>query len=481
MTLRPLLLAVLAALVATACDTDALTLPDDAGQGGDKGKRPVLFSAYASRSLTRSGAAGTLTYAGLTDAATDLGKAGFGVFAYYTNASDYHAGAQPNFMFNQQVKWNADVNLFDYSPVRYWPNEQGSNAQGNDIDKVSFFAYAPYVEVNPVTGYLADPGSGHEGAAWGITATTRNNGTGDPMVKYVASFEPAKSVDLCWGVYNEGSNSQWLTMNGRQTTTDGLPWLNVQHARSEEKRLRFTFRHATAQLNVQIDADVDGGGTASTTGYTTELGTHDGTGEKDGQTKVYVRSISFTGMAAEGALNLNNVKANVPLWMNYSGTGGIAVGQAVTIHDGLRNGYEGTAIATAADEALTGLNPNLIGNPGNTTPGVTNRRVNLFGRTTDVAELSQAICVIPTGERVTMTIVYDVETAVPKLAGSLSDGVTHGTSIENRISTDLYCGSYPLTFEGGKRYTLRLHLGMNSVKLDADVGEAWEEGDDIYP
>ena len=30
-------------------------------------------------------------------------------------------------------------------------------------------------------------------------------------------------------------------------------------------------------------------------------------------------------------------------------------------------------------------------------------------------------------------------------------------------------------------YTLRLHLGMNSVKLDADVGEAWEEGDDIYP
>ena len=36
--------------------------------------------------------------------------------------------------------------------------------------------------------------------------------------------------------------------------------------------------------------------------------------------------------------------------------------------------------------------------------------------------------------------------------------------------------SAPLTFEGGKRYTLRLHLDMNSVKLDADVGEAWEEG-----
>ena len=472
---RNISLVVLAAAMVAACTSDSLSLQDSTPQAGDKALTPVNFSAYAKRGLTRSGATGPLTLNNLK-----TGE-GFGVFAYYTNAADYASDARPNFMFNEQVKWNDTYQLFDYSPVRYWPNEYGEDAHSEDIDKVSFFAYTPYVEVNPTTGYLADPGELSEKTTWGITATSRNTYTGDPIVKYITSFEQDKTVDLCWGVYNEGTNG-WTIMNGGQTITNGLPWLNVQRSGTIEQRLKFTFLHATAQLNVQIDANVDGGGTA------TELGTHYGTGNSSadpvvdpttdaaGTTKIYVRSISFTGIAAQGALNLNNVKANTPLWMNYTGTGWIENGQSVTVHDGLRDGYEGTSNAEANSETMRGLNPHLISNEGNTSEGVTNTPRNLFGKADPETPLATGVYVIPTGERVRMTIVYDVETAVGDLSGYLSDGKTHGTSIENRITTDLMYDGKALTFEGGKSYTLRLHLGMNSVKFDADVNETWTEG-----
>ena len=474
---RNLLFVALAAALATACTDDAVSQQEGNAQTAASGPVPVNFTAYTNRGISRSGVVGELTTTLLKDATTDFGKAGFGVFGYYTNGDDYASDSRPNFMFNQQVKWNAVYSLFDYSPVRYWPNEYGVNAQSEDIDKVSFFAYAPYVQVNPSTGYLTEPGELNVKTTWGITATTRNTNTGDPLVKYITSFEKEKSVDLLWGVYNEGE-SGWSTMNGKQTTTDGLPWLNVQHARSIDQRLKFTFRHATAKLNVQIDANVDGGGTGSNTGWSTELGTHYGTDGtiKDNATKIYVRSISFSGIAAQGALNLNNVEANVPLWMNYSGTGWIENGQSVTIHDGRRDGYEGTAGADAKSETMRGLNPYLISNDGNTSPGVTHESRNLFGVDTSSEELSRGVYVIPTGEQVRMTIVYDVETAVDNLPEVLSDGTTHGTSIENRITTALRYQSNPLVFEGGKLYTLKIHLGMNSVKFDAVVSEDWEEG-----
>ena len=76
--------------------------------------------------------------------------------------------------------------------------------------------------------------------------------------------------------------------------------------------------------------------------------------------------------------------------------------------------------------------------------------------------------VIPNGDDVTVEIVYDVETIDPKLANYVSDCRTKGSSIENRISKSVSFGNIT-TMENGKHYTLNLHLGMNSVKLDADV------------
>jgi hypothetical protein len=105
-----------------------------------------------------------------------------------------------------------------------------------------------------------------------------------------------------------------------------------------------------------------------------------------------------------------------------------------------------------------------------TYPGVTNTTVNLFNSATT----TDPIYVIPTNVPVRVTIVYDVETFDPKLvADYLSDGVTHGSSIQNTITTTVKTGTgesaTPLKMESGKQYTINLHLGMNSVKVTADV------------
>lgn len=61
-----------------------------------------------------------------------------GIFAYYTGSSNWTTADTPNFMYNQPVTRTGSTAPWTYSPVKYWPN--------NDADKISFFAYAPYVK-----------------------------------------------------------------------------------------------------------------------------------------------------------------------------------------------------------------------------------------------------------------------------------------------------------------------------------------------
>ena len=438
----------------------------------------VEFDAYQQRSTTRSGWGGVLDKTQLME--TEANGGGFGVFAYYTDLRDYDQTYVPNFMYNQGVFWNgADgsgtANIWEYSPLMYWPNEYGYDAASDDEDKLSFFAYAPYVASKSAAGGTV------EDATYGIVGFSRNNATGDPMVRYVASFDPNESVDLCWGVCDQTS---WSKIQGgsTQTMTAGLPWLNVQRPletasqqAATSSRIKFKFNHALAQLNVQIDADVD-------------VTTHqDGTDPDvlDAATKVYVRSISFTGVALKGALNLNNTTPNEALWLDWCGCTDLSYGQSVTVLDGRRDSREGVSGAEAANETPQGLNSAIVQN-SYTTLGVTNKLQNLFepyathapavtGQPTDAeitAGLGDAVMVIPTGEAMTVTIVYDIETANPKLASYLCDGVTHGVSIENKVTqTVSFGGVYGQGLESNKRYTLKLHLGMNSVKFDADVSD----------
>ena len=476
---------------AESVGTDQKQVDSGNAQGVNNGKIPVDFDAYQNRNVTRSGWAGVLGNDQLK--ATKANGGGFGVFAYYTDLKKYDQTYVPNFMYNQGVFWKGeDGNLtqeyWAYSPIMYWPNEYGFDAASNDEDHVTFFAYAPFTEtVSHAAGSVED-------ATYGITGFSRNTATGDPMVKYIASFEPEKSVDLCWGVVPD-DKTNWPTIQGGGSLTlaAGLPWLDLerplatgtQPAAPSSSRIKFKFNHALAQLNVQIDTDAD---------VTDHPESGDLDGELDEKTKVYVRSISFTGIALKGALNLNNTTKNQALWLDYSCTTDLAFGQSVTVHDGRRDSREGVQGAEAANETPTGLNPDIIQN-ATATPGVTHEYQNLFAPTSPIAvpgsptlaelqaRLEDAICVIPTGESMTITIVYDIEMEDPDLTSFLSDGKTHGLSIENKITKTVSFNNVPgAGLESNKRYALKLHLGMNSVKFEADVqdwatntvnGEGW--------
>lgn len=379
--------------------------------------KPVSFGTYVNQSVTRAGAIGDITNT------TQLKDAqGFGVFAYYTDNVEYSGTTIPNFMYNQQVT-SADGTTWTYTPVKYWPNEYGSTATSEGTDMLSFFAYAPYVDVSTTTGQVTDANK-----TSGITQTGRNSTSGDPTVKYIVTGETA-GVDLLWGV-----------------NASGLPWLNQTRTAGAtgDDKITFTFRHALAKLTPTIKTSI----------------------AIDTKTKVYVRSITITGFASKGTLNLNNIEANKPLWYNYDGSD--LTFDGLTINDGRKDGREGST--EQANEKNKWLNPDLVqstawGNTG-AKPGVKSASANLLK--------NASIYVIPSGgtEAVDVTIIYDVETEDSNLSTNLSDGTTKGSSVENRITKTVSFGT-PSGFEAGKAYTLNLTLGMKDVKVDAAV-IAWD-------
>lgn len=110
-----------------------------------------------------------------------------------------------------------------------------------------------------------------------------------------------------------------------------------------------------------------------------------------------------------------------------------------------------------------------------TTPGVTYDYVNLFSPIDPNATTVSAadpIYVIPNGDPMRVTIVYDVETVDNKLASYLSDGKTHGSTIENKITRPIQLDNANIIMSAGKAYTISLHLCMTTVKVEAEV-ENW--------
>ena len=442
---KKVLFAATVAAVLASCSSDDLSVQTAAKQEAQGLENAVSFEAYSQRSLTRAGAVGAMDN-------DQLKTNGFGVFGYYTDMNEYDQTSTPNFMYNQEVKYNGGS--WTYEPVKYWPNEYGNKAQSDDVDKLSFFAYAPYVENTPSTGKVE---AGED--LVGITGFTRNTAAGDPYVKYVGSLEPTKCVDLCWGV---ASGQTWKTIQGvDQTMTDGMPWMNVQRPqKSLGQKMKFVFKHALSQLNVQIDADVN-------------TNQHGQGADLDANTKVFVRSITFNGFAMKGALNLNNEDAGVPNWKGYNCSNEPLLAEEYTIYDGMKDGKEGTGY-TASNEKVTGLNPTIIQNAkwGEDAEGVTKTAKNLFNSD----DKDDPIYVIPTGDDMTVTIVYDIETKDANLAGTVSDLETAGVSIENKITKTITLTSADaMKLEAGKKYTIQLHLGLSQVEFDATVSE-WADG-----
>lgn len=404
----------------------------------------VDFSAYLNRGVTtKAGVTGELTTDGLK-----VADAGFGVFAYYTADEPYSGASGPSFMYNEKISW--DGSKWVYSPIKYWPNEFGAAASSDEVDRISFFAYAPYVAVTPSNGMVTGDNTS------GIVALSRNSVGGDPIVKYIVSLDPTKCVDLCWGVSKNGLTNSVDGSNNHVAA--GAPYIDVVKLKLGDK-IDYDFRHALSAINVTIDAAVDA----------TTVGT-----DVDANTKIFIRSVSFEGLATKGALNLNSTAANGPLWTDYSGSG-TPLAEVLTVYDGRRDGKEGVEGAVASNETPTGLNPVLIQDKPYSSAelkaGVTKTAVNLFNATSSTA----SVFVIPSSEPLKVTLVYDVETKDDKLSTLLSDGVTHGSTVENVISKNIQIGGSDFSLEAGKKYTIALHIGLTSVKFDASVSP-WADG-----
>ncbi len=146
-----------------------------------------------------------------------LKEKGFGVLGYYTETEDYNTEAPshlPNFMYNQEVTWKSDDaegGIWQYSPVKYWPS--------NPLEKVSFFAYAPYTDTFGATG---------------ITAITPNTTDGDPKLSFKMDENADNQIDLLY------SNN---AMDIRKQTN--------------AETVNFRFKHALSRIGFKRVAVID--------------------------------------------------------------------------------------------------------------------------------------------------------------------------------------------------------------------------------
>lgn len=178
-----------AAVSFTACQKDEVIseMPQDNAIG---------FGTYVGRDAQ--------TKADVTniDAMKEAGYAGFGVFAYYTGDVDYTDGQTsyaPSFMNNVKVYYNATD--WKYDNTKYWPNS---------TEKISFFAYAPYVET--------------AGAI--ITDYSNTTTKADPTINFTTPTEVEDQIDLLYA------------NNKNQTQTDGT--------------VEFTFNHALSRIGFKV-------------------------------------------------------------------------------------------------------------------------------------------------------------------------------------------------------------------------------------
>ena len=244
---------------------------------------PISFGVYTSRLATKAGGeAGTQTLITLGDAS----KSGFGVFCYFSdnsaggNTNDYAAGSPsnfyPNFMWNEQVQGNgngsANPSTWTYSPIKYWPNERNTTGTDAGVDKLTFFAYAPWVNADKTSGEVGSPQETE-----GITSLSHNNVTGDPTLTYVIPTSIANHVDV---LYADATSLKNLTK------PDG------------NDAVSFPFKHALTSVVFRVQTFIDG------VNATNNL--NDEGAALDGATTVTLKEIYFGGASVypSGTLNL---------------------------------------------------------------------------------------------------------------------------------------------------------------------------------
>jgi hypothetical protein len=442
----------------------------------------ISFGTYLSNGAnTRAGNTGSIN-------TTDQLKAsaGFGVFAYYTQDKDYDATGEsqtPNWMYNQKVAWDVTKSDWMYSPLKYWPNDNGTadnqGATGTTTSKVSFFAYAPFTG-DEKTGALA------AGETSGITAFSASDAAGHPTVTYRLSKD-GKEVDLLWGTAPEGKSYETVTGSnvtvGKVTDALAPTNINIQKLKTGGK-VAFLFKHALAKfggsnettktnpdgktetvtttngLQVKLDIDKDGAITG---------------GDKDAATKVTIKTIEIKNSNATGTVeDLNgDGAADDNDKIASGGTFDLATGKWTPLTEYIDIDHTITSPGSTKGEGSETERSNAtiadnLAEPATVETGTDGWDKLPAGVTTDAQnvykEESNPLVFIPgTKPSFKITVEYVVRTKDAHLAKGYTEAVqkiTHNVAFKDAV-------------ELNKKYNLLIHLGLTSVKFEATVSN-WD-------
>jgi hypothetical protein len=410
---------------------------------------PIAFSAYNGNG-TRAGYAGDIS-------STTLQTTGFGVFAYNTGASDYGATGHstmatteetpnwaPNFMWNQQVTYSSG---WVYKPLKYWPNGIDTNgASEATVQKLSFFAYAPYV-------------ASCSGEESGITALSANTDAGDPKITYSLSGT-GNDVDLLWGT----TSTNGATVNdvaqagvGSDLKISEVSVANLNENLTKMKtngKVGFNFKHALAKIkDVQVNVDPD---------VTMEVDENSRPLTKITVSNITITSTNYTRTAvSSGSEPYKSTKGGVfnlatGIWnLTEADAAQSSTEQITPTGD---SGAHNVLNAAMIDPATVNAE-NLFGASGIT--GVTTDYVTAYNSTN-----RRPLMLMPgTYPRFTVAITYTVRTEDANLAAGYSETTQTITKTVDFASPVLL----------NKQYTLKLSLGLTSIKVDADVAD-WVDG-----
>ena len=403
---------------------------------------PVTFGTYmGEQATTRYGVPGVIADDGTANTAEKLlaDKGGFGVFAYYTDNTNYSVSAKPNFMYNQQVTGTPSGGGYpqtvswSYAPIKYWPNEYGASAASTGTDRLSFFAYAPYTTVDPNDGTP----TGAEGVGTsGITALTHNDISGDPKVSYKVATNPAESVDLMYGV-SAAAITDGPFGTGGSAIAAGDPLIDITK-QAVSGKVNFDFKHALSRLNFTIQGAFDDDTTPTAA-------------DVDANTKITVKSVVINGanFYSNGVLDLNG-----GTW-DISGATTTSTNMTITTYlnpDIVDLGADDTHVQADSDGS-DALDDSLFG-ANNTVTGVTKAEKTLTTNATDY------YMIIPVSTTISgVTITYFVNTKDTNLNAGYS-------RVKNVITKTF---GTPISVAAGKAYKFKLNVGMTTVKIDASV------------
>ncbi len=470
----------------TACTQNDMVETSGPDASATSFENAIQFGTYMGKNQStraagsnQGGKGGAITTDGtgstnaLQDTKTGSATQGFGVYAFNTGTtawstwSETPANWKPNFMHNEHVYWDGS-SKFIYDDIKYWPNGNSAasaddqGATGNAA-KLSFFAYAPYVN----DGATID-GVNEDGGTTGIVNVPANtNSTANLNIHYVLPTDVKANasgvVDLLWGLAGAAS------YDGADGVANSVTLSSVYNTDLTKVKVAetidFLFKHALAKVaggtnGIQIVADIDDG--------TNETG-----GTMDAKTLITVSSVTIRN--SENASNVSEMFA--------SGDFDIATGtwsnQDFATDDSSDPEFSYTYttdivnnIKEPADWAAAVYDGGWKPDGSSAITGVTTTAANLL------TSAPEGFLLIPgTGtQKIKVSVTYTVRTYDSKLAAQVNgEGASGNGQWTKVVQTIENVVTLPATLAPNHYYGLKIHLGLTSVKFSATVAE-WEDG-----